>query len=287
MFLGVRQRKACLRFIFAVHCVFLGVNYSPAYGVELESEETNAGNLNATEIMRKSDDRYTGDTRTSDARLVLIDKKGRQRVRELKMYGIENSEVEKSIIYFRSPSDVKGTAYMAYDWEQNNKEDDSWLYLPALQKVKRVAASDESGSFMGSDFSYADINGVDHEDFHYEINKMSELVEGHDCWVINSTPKNKKVIDETGYLSSQAWVRKDNFMQVKAIINVKKGKRVKYFSATDIVNIQGVWTAKTLQMVSTKRGKKEHASVMKVSNVQYNKNVDESMFDTQAMQRGL
>jgi hypothetical protein len=156
-----------------------------------------------------------------------------------------------------------------------------------MQKTQRVAASDESGWFMGSDFSYADINGLDYEDFNYELIKESEEVDGIDCWVIKSTPKNDTVIDETGYTESTTWVRKDNYIQVKAIINMKKGKRVKYFAAKDIVEIQGIWTAKTLQMVTTRNGKKEHSSVITRHDIKFNEGVDESMFDSQAMQRGI
>ncbi|VUD40438.1 hypothetical protein TDB9533_00225 [Thalassocella blandensis] len=246
-----------------------------------------ADKINADYIMKQSDDRYTGDTQLSESTLTLIDKKGRERVRELKLFGIDKDKVEKSLIFFMSPSDVEGTAYMSFDWEDESKEDDAWLYLPALQKIKRVASSDESGAFMGSDFSYADINGLDYEDFTYRLLKENEQVDGEDCWVIESTPKDKSIIDKTGYTSAQTWVRKDNFMQVKSIIQLEKARKVKYFVARDIEKIQDVWTAKTLQMVTTRNDKKEHASVLKLNNIRYNDKVDESMFDTQAMQRGI
>jgi hypothetical protein len=241
----------------------------------------------ASEIMKLSDDRYTGDSQISESVLTMVDDKGNQRVRNLKGFNLEKEDVDKSLIFFLSPSDVEGTAYLTYEWEDENREDDSWLYLPAMEKIRRVASSNESGSFMGSDFSYADINGLDYEDFNYELVKESEEVEGHDCWVIKSLPKDETIVKKTGYTSSQSWVRKDNYMVVKSIIEVKKGKRTKYFAAKDIEQIQGVWTAQTLQMVTTRHGKKEHASVIKFSNIVYNEAVDESMLDTQAMQRGL
>lgn len=252
-----------------------------------DAEEKAARELDATEIMRRVDKRYTGDTQTSVSTLTLIDKKGRERNRELKMFSLDKPDVEKSIVYFLAPADVKGTAYMSFDWQDENREDDSWLYLPALQQVKRVAASDESGAFMGSDFSYADINGMDFEDFDYAMLKESEMVNGHDCWLIESRPKSVKIVEKTGYTSAQSWVRKDIFMVVQGKIEVKKGKKTKYFSATDLEQIDGIWTAKTLQMITTRNGKKDHASVFKFSEVLYNQQVDESRFDTQAMQRGI
>ena len=241
----------------------------------------------ADEIMQKNDKRYTGDTQKSTSVLTLIDKKGNQRVRDLLLYSIDKKDVKKSLFFFQSPAEVKGTGYLSFDWDDPNKEDDSWLYLPALQKITRVAASDESGSFMGSDFSYADINGTDYEDYHYTIVKDSDPVDGADCWVIHSTPKDDSIVEKTGYLDATNWIRKDNYMQVKSIINVKKGKRIKYFQARDIKQIQGIWTALSLQMVTTQNGKKEHASVFTITDVKYNDALDDSLFDTQTLQRGL
>ncbi|WP_438462812.1 outer membrane lipoprotein-sorting protein [Marinomonas sp. PE14-40] len=253
----------------------------------LTSFPVSALELSAKQIMQKVDDRDTGETIVSESALILIDKKKRQRIRQLKLFSKEYEQVDKSVSFFMSPADVKDTAYMSFDWDDDAKEDDSWLYLPALQKTNRIAASDKSGAFMGSDFSYADIDGVEVEDFTYRLVKESEEVNGHDCWVIESTPKSKVVIKETGYLTTTSWIRKDIFMQVKAIIKVKKGKRVKYFQAKDIEQIQGIWTAKTLQMVTTKRNKLEHSSVLKINAVDYQTKVDDKMFENNRLQRGL
>jgi outer membrane lipoprotein-sorting protein len=241
----------------------------------------------ALEIMTKVDARYTGDSAISDWRMILIDKKDRKRVREIEIYSKEYKDVDKSISFFKSPGDVKGTSYMSYNWETTSKEDDSWLYLPALQKVNRIASSDRSGSFMGSDFTYSDIDGFELEDFNYKLVKENDVVDGKDCWVIESTPKNKKVISKTGYLKSIQWVRKDIYFVVKNRILVKKGKKVKLFAAKDIQKIDGVWTAKTLQMITTKNKKLVHKSVFKLKSVRYNSNVEDSIFETEVMQRGL
>ena len=125
----------------------------------------------ALEIMTKVDARYTGDSAISDWRMILIDKKDRKRVREIEIFSKEYKDVDKSISFFKSPGDVKGTSYMSYNWESTSKEDDSWLYLPALQKVNRIASTDRSGSFMGSDFTYSDIDGFELQDFNYKLVK--------------------------------------------------------------------------------------------------------------------
>lgn len=246
-----------------------------------------ADNLSAEEVMQLNNSRYLGDTRESLSTLILIDKKGRKRLRSLKTLAVEDKQVERTIVYFQSPSEIKGTSYMSFDWKDTSKEDDSWLYLTSLQKVKRVASSAKSSSFMGSDFNYADINGLDHEDFDYSFIKENEILNGVECWVISALPKNTKVISETGYTALTVWIRKDNYIRMRGKMHLKKGNRVKYFTASDFLEIDGIWRAKTLQMITTKGGKKEHASILKYEDIRHNTKVDLSHFDTQAMQRGL
>ncbi len=116
------------------------------------------------------------------------------------------------------------------------------------------------------------------------------MVDGHDTWVIESKakPEFKKIeIAETGYLKRHLWIRKNIFMMVKGKFWVKKGKKIKYFTLSDIEKIDDVWTAKKLQMITTKKGRKQHATVLLQNNIVYNKGVGDNMFTTQRMERGL
>ena len=139
---------------------------------------------------------------------------------------------------------------------------------------------------MGSDFTYSDLDGVEIEDYDFKIVKDNDTVDGADCWVIEATPKSNNVIKETGYLKTLTWIRKDIFFGVKGRILVKKGKKVKLWSAKDLKKIVGVWVAKTQQMTTTKKKKREHSSVFIIDKISFNKKLDESMFDAEAMQRG-
>lgn len=250
-----------------------------------------AEDLTARQVMDKVDARYTGDTSIQDSTMILIDRKGNQRVRQTKAFRKEYGEDSKSISFFLSPADVKNTSFLSYIWDDESKEDDSWLYLPALRKVKRIASSDKSGSFMGSDFTYYDIEqDTELDKYNYKFVKESEDVDGHDVWVIESKPKKKfkkEQEKETGYIKSQVWVRKDNFMVVKGKFWVKKGKKIKYMTLSEIEKIQDVWTAKKLQMVTTKKGKVEHSTVLQLNTIEYNKPLEDDMFNTQRMERGL
>ncbi|MCK5311488.1 MAG: outer membrane lipoprotein-sorting protein [Desulfobacteraceae bacterium] len=248
------------------------------------------GELTAPQVMEKMDARDDGNTRTSDITMILLNKNKQQRIRKIKNISKDYGKDTKGIIFFLSPADVKNTAYMSFDFDDNNKEGDSWLYLPALKKVKRLASSDKSGSFMGSDFSYSDINGITIEDWDYKFIKESLLVDGVDTWVIQGLPKadkKNKILDETGYLKSLIWVRKDNFMLAKAKYWVKKGKKIKYLKVEDIKKTDNIWTAYKMTMTTTVKGKVEHTSLLKLANVQYNKEIDDSYFTTRNMERGL
>ena len=243
--------------------------------------------LTAYEIMKKVDERNTGETVEQTSTLLLIDKKNRKRERILKGFSKEDKSGTKSITFFLKPSDVKDTAYLSYNWNDPKREDESWLYLPALQKSNRIAGGDRSNSFMGSDFTYSDLDGVEIEDYNFKIVKDNDIVDGKDCWVIESTPKSKEVIKETGYLKSLTWIRKDIFFGVKGRILVKKGKKVKLWSAKDIQKIDGIWIAKTQQMTTTKKKKREHSSVFIINSIIFNKELNDKLFESEAMQRGL
>ncbi|MCP4020641.1 MAG: outer membrane lipoprotein-sorting protein [Desulfobacteraceae bacterium] len=242
------------------------------------------------QIVDNMDNREDGDTLTQDTLMVLINKNNQKRIRNIKNIRKDYNKDTKALIFFLSPADVRNTAYMSFDWDASAKEDDSWLYLPALQKVKRVASGDKSSAFMGSDFSYSDINGIEVEDWEYTFVKKNMKVDGADAWVVQGLPRKerfKKVLDETGYLKSLLWIRKDNHVLVKAKYWVKEGKKIKYFKAEDIRQVQGIWTPCTITMITTSKGKVEHSSVLKFTDIQYNREIKDSYFSTRSMERGL
>ncbi len=246
--------------------------------------------LSAFDVVKKMDTKYDGDTLTSDTLMVLLDRSNNKRVREIKNIRKDYGDDTKGLVFFNSPADVRNTSYMSFDWDAADKEDDSWLYLPALKKIKRIASSDKSSSFMGSDFTYSDINGMDIDNWDYTFKNESAMIDGVDTWIIDGRPKeNKKVkvLDETGYIRSNLWIRKENFMLVKGKYWVKKGKKIKYYKADVIKEIDGVWTATNLSMVTTKKGKVLHSSLLKISNIVYNSDINDSMFTTGRMERGL
>tara|TARA_A100001011_G_C14264043_1_gene823873 strand:+ start:261 stop:1058 length:798 start_codon:yes stop_codon:yes gene_type:complete len=261
------------KFLLAVFVILIST--STAFSITVE------------EIMEKVDQRVSGQTQISTATMTLIDKKDRKRIRKLKLFSKEFADVDKTITFFLSPADVKDTSFLSYDWKNDSKEDDSWLYLPAMQRVNRTAAGDKSNSWMGSDFTFSDVEGIELNEYTYKMLAESDPVDGHDCWKIEAVPISKAIIKKTGYLKSVNWIRKDAFLVVRGINYVKKGKKIKYFSTKNVKKIDGIWTIGTIQMVTTKNKKVQHSSVFNLDEVSYNNPVEDKMFEVETMQRGL
>ncbi len=243
----------------------------------------------AREVMERVDRRDDGNRSIADMRMLLIDRNGSQRSRSLRTFGIDQGEDRCSLMFFLAPGDVKGTGFLSYDYDIAGT-DDQWLFLPALKKVKRIASSDKSGSFMGSDFSYADLTKRRLRDYTYTFyEKQPEVViYGKKCWVIESVPQNQSVIDETGYIKSVVFVRKDNHVVVRAINYLEDSNDVKYFDIKKMKLIDGIWTALEIHMTRKKGGKTIHRTILTQDNVQYNKeSVNESLFTTRYLEKGL
>jgi hypothetical protein len=242
------------------------------------------------EIMQKVLDRDDGDNIISNMQMQLIDKKGHKRVRNMKTFTKDKGKDELKLIFFLTPSDVKNTAFLTYDYANNEKDDDQWLYLPALNKTKRIPASDKDSSFMGSDFTYNDMTDPNLNDYRFKILKESVVKRksgNEKVWIIQSTPKNQDIIDETGYLKSIVYVRQDNYMVTRAKHYLKKAKRIKYMDVKKIETIDGIDTA-IITVATTKKGKRTiHKTILINSDIKMNQDLKESLFTVRTIEKGL
>jgi len=254
-------------------------------GATLLTTNVMADDAKARAIMEKVDARDDGQTLEQDMLMILIDKNGNERKRDLKSYEKDFGADEHKTLFFKSPADVKNTAFLTYDYDDPSKDDDQWLYLPALKKVKRIPSADKSSSFMGSDFSYFDMTDRDLEDYDFKLLKETK-VRGHDAWMIEATPRNQEVIDESGYNKTIAIVRKDNYMVVRAINFMTNGKK-KYLDLKKIHQESGIWLVDEMTM-TTKKGKTTlHKTILTFDNIELNKPIDDSVFTTRRLEKGL
>jgi hypothetical protein len=244
-----------------------------------------AEELDAREIMQRVDDRDDGDNSTSNLEMILIDKRGGKRVRKLRSYGRDVGEDEQSILFFLSPADVEDTGFLTYDYDDPERDDDQWLYLPALARTKRIASADKSGSFMGSDFSYADMTDRPVESYDYALMGETE-VDGHAVWQIEAIPITDREKKETGVEKSIVFVRKDNYLPVRAVYWMKKGKRLKYLDAKKVERIDGIWVATELHMSTRKGDRTLHKTVLYLSDLRFGQDLGEDLFTVRQLEKG-
>ncbi len=242
--------------------------------------------LDGREIMEKVDARDDGDNMTARQQMILIDKNGAERVREMATFNKDQGRDTRRLVFFISPADVRQTGFLTYDYDSGEKDDDQWLYLPELKKTKRIAASDKSASFMGSDFSYADLTRRVLDEWNYKLLKEGE-VRGHKVWLVEATPVSKVIRERYGYSKSVVFVRQDNFVVVRAVHWVVKGQRLKYLDVKKLDKIDGIWTATELNVKLTKARKTLHRTIMKFSDVKYNQDIDDSLFTIRRLEKGL
>lgn len=242
--------------------------------------------LTALEIMQRADARDDGDNMTCDRTMVLIDKNGHKRTRTMKSFTKDKGEDTLKLIFFTSPADVRDTGFLTWDYRKGDRDDDQWLYLPELKKVKRIASADKSGAFMGSDFSYADMTKRVVEEWRYKLLK-TDKVRGKDCWLIEAVPASETVQDRYGYKKSILFIRQDIFMMCRAVHWLDEGNKIKYVDLPDIQKVDGIWTALEINAKTTRSGKTLHHTVFRSENVKYGQAIEESMFTTRQLEKGM
>jgi outer membrane lipoprotein-sorting protein len=176
----------------------------------------------AASVVYSARNRIQKKTVSTRSRMVITAKNGSATERRIDQYSKDGPNGNRVVIVFQSPANVAGTRFLTMDTASGGE--DRWIYLPALGKVRRVAASEGSGSFMGTDFSYDDISIPDRDtglDTHMFLRE--ETFNGTACYVIQSVPK------DTGYQYSKmiSWIDKNNYFIYKAEMYDRKGTLVK------------------------------------------------------------
>ena len=179
------------------------------------------------EVAQKSEDVMKGfEDSIATMQMTLINAKGQKKIRTMKMQVLEGKVEDKSLMEFLTPSDVKGTKFLSY--EHIDKDDDQWLYLPALKRVKRIASKNKSGSFMGSEFSYEDLGSFNLEKYSYSGEAEEVIVDKKPMYKISYVPISKY----SGYTKHISWIDKKDFLIYKIEYYDRKKKLLKtaYFS---------------------------------------------------------
>lgn len=243
-----------------------------------------SADLTAEQIMEKNFVVTKVADSVSDATFTLVNKNGQERVR--KTFGTTklqpNSLDNMRMVRFLSPPDVAGTVTLLI--EHSDKDDDIWVYLPALKKVRRLVASNKKDSFVGTDFSYGDVIGYKVSEWEHRL-LPEETVEGQPCYVIESTPKNEAIKTNSGYAKRKSWIRKDNFMTVQGEFWDTAGRPLKRFRASEMKEVDpahGKWQAMHLETTNTQTG---HKTVIRFENFKADQGIKDDFFTTRYMEK--
>ena len=234
----------------------------------------------ASEINKKSNEAIDVGNTEMTFTLHIRDAKGNDRVRKITMASKKFGNVTKTLIEFISPADVKGTSLLSYDYE--DKEDDMWVYMPALKKVRRIVSSEKGKSFMGSEFTNADMGKPNDADFKYSI-LGTEDYKGKTCWKIEAVPVNKEVEKSCGYSKKISYIEKSTYLCHKAEFYDTKGSLQRTQTNSDYrKQSNGKYFCFNMKMenAQTKR-----VSEMVVDKIQLGSNLAESAFAPAAMEK--
>ena len=235
--------------------------------------------LTGLQIVDNVYNRDTGKDSKGNLTMSLINSQGNERVRTIKQFIKDFGKVEKKIMFFMSPADVRNTSFVNWSYTEEGKDDDQWIYLPALKKVKRISSSSKSDYFMGSDFTYDDLGDRQPEaDTHKLIRE--EKFKGEQCYVVESVPKDEEYM----YSRTVTWIIKDKWIGLKKEFYDEDEDLLKILSVKKFEKIEGLWIILHSEMVNVQ---KKHTTKMELSEVKINSGIPDRQFTERMMKRGL
>jgi hypothetical protein len=239
--------------------------------------------LTATEVIERSQRAfyYQGDDMKARITMELINKDGYKRRRVMTMLRRDESEGgdQKYFIYFHEPGDVRRMTFMI--WKYPEREDDRWVFVPAVDLVRRIAADDKRSSFVGSDFTYEEVSGRDlTSDTHTLLSE--EKLGDRDTYVIKSVPK-----EAVDYAKRISWIDRENFLPLKEEYHDVQEELFRVFTAESIKDIKAgdgkIYP--TVVKRTMKNLKTGHRTEVTYTSISYDLGLDDKDFTERRMRR--
>ncbi|MCH8530050.1 MAG: outer membrane lipoprotein-sorting protein [Saccharospirillum sp.] len=240
----------------------------------------------ADDIMARVDANPEPQSQRSTMTMVLVDQRNQQRVRQIQSQQMETETANLSLLFFLQPADVRGTGFLMFDYHQPDRDTDQWLWLPSLGRARRIAGSDQTGSFMGSDLSYADLSRRHLEDWRYQLLREEE-VSGEPVWLIEATARDQSVVDRTGYQRSILYVRQDIYQLTRAVHYTSTEGLIKLMNIPAFEQHGDYWLPGEIQMVTQRGGRTEHRTLLRFSERDVNYPANPNDFTLNRLERGL
>ncbi len=203
---------------------------------------------------------YQGDNGKAKVKMTITDKRGQKRNREFTILrqDVADGGDQNYFVYFQRPSDVRRMTYMVHKHAAIDKDDDRWLYMPALDVVNRIAGGDKRTSFVGSDFLYEDVSGRSLDEDEHELTEVTDAV-----FIVKNTPKKPGSVEFSYYT---VVIDRKNFVPMKMEFFDKTGKLYRTIESTEVKTIQDFPTVTKSVVQDLKTGSKTE---MEFSGVKY------------------
>jgi Outer membrane lipoprotein-sorting protein len=217
-----------------------------------------AEDLTAAQIIDKMESGFQNENMLMQFKMTIHSKSGQARERKLRARMKKENNLSRSVISFEEPADVRAVKFLVI--ENKDRDDDQMLYLSSIKRVRRIASSQRSGSFMGTDFSYNDLTSHDPDEGKHE-RLADETLDGKDCYVVESIPNDP---EDYGYGKAVWWVQKGNLVAQKADLYDKSLKLQKEMSASNLDEYKpGKWLAKKIIMKNVQKGTWTQIDILK------------------------
>ncbi len=243
-----------------------------AYGAQTSGETTSS--LTGRDLAQKVFDRDTGRDATARVEMVLLNKRGKKRVRTFDSFAKHYGSLIRQVIRFTTPADIKGTAFLSV--EKSGGGTQQFLYLPALRRARRIVTSQKSHRFVNSDFTYEDMERRPVDDSQHTIageEKRGPLA----CYVLESRPKKGT---PSQYSLVKSWIAKKIFVPVYMELFDKKGMLAKKYTVLRLEKRQGIWTEMQTAMEDLTR---KHSTALSVETISYNTGLEDRLFTDQGL----
>ncbi len=255
-------------------------------GSLLLASQADASEYSALEIARHVSDRPEGRATQRTIDIVLTNKRGRSKARQALVIKENRGDSRATRITYTEPASIRATSFLSHDFHDPARADTSWFYMPSLRKVRRVPASDRGDYFLGTDFTYEDIQSelkFETSDylFHYDGHSESD---GRVLHHLSGEPANQRIARELGYGSFKALIDETTWLPVRIEFMDLEQQALKTVTVSTFEQIDGIWTATDIRAVNHHTGHQTHFAFRDVS---YPSDLDDRLFDPPALARGL
>ncbi|OGW80293.1 MAG: hypothetical protein A3G33_03630 [Omnitrophica bacterium RIFCSPLOWO2_12_FULL_44_17] len=264
--------KKVLSFLAIVFMLFVSVFWTK----NVYAQDTQNGKTAMSEMLLAY--YYPQTDAKSEISMRIVNRQGQVRQRRLTMLRLNQTSGgdQSYYIYFHEPADVKGMSFLVL--KHPGRNDDRWLYFPAIDLVKRIATSDKRTSFAGSDFTYEDVSGRALDDDGHEL-IGEENLGTQPCLVVKSVPKRQ---GEAEFSYRKFWIDKTTHLSLKVEHYDFKGKIYKVYETQEIQTIQGT---PTITKAVMKDLENERYTEITMKNVSYNVGITSDIFQERLLRR--